>query len=107
DDIKDEDEGDAESSDRGTIEVRVDVVAGIDIPDDTSSEVEEIETRQRQLEVESLIASGERVGLLDHVMALERSNARLRDTLRMESVRADRLQQRMGFMKDELRQICR
>ncbi|GJV93161.1 hypothetical protein Tco_1540974, partial [Tanacetum coccineum] len=89
DDIKDEDEGDAESSDRGTIEVRMDVVAGIDIPD----------------EVESLIASGERVGLLDHVAALERSNARLRNTLRMESVRADRLRRCMGFIEDELRQI--
>ncbi|GKC76155.1 putative reverse transcriptase domain-containing protein [Tanacetum coccineum] len=103
DDIEDDDEGEAEPNDRGTIEVGVDVVVRIDIPD----EVEEIETRQRQLEVESLIASGERVGLLDHVMALERSNARLRDTLRMESVRADRLRRCMGFIEDELRQIHR
>ncbi|GKC92274.1 hypothetical protein Tco_1157716, partial [Tanacetum coccineum] len=38
--------------------------------------VDDIETGQRQLEAESLIASGERAGLLDHVAALERSNYR-------------------------------
>ncbi|GJR86547.1 hypothetical protein Tco_0210558 [Tanacetum coccineum] len=119
DDIKDVNEGDAESSDRGTIEVGVDVVAGIDILDDMLmpdvvkhleqvkevvqgiyghvmeiplQRLEGIEMRQRQLEAESLIASGERAGLLDRVEALERSNARLRDTLRMESVRSNRLQ---------------
>ncbi|GJV50504.1 hypothetical protein Tco_1440716 [Tanacetum coccineum] len=69
--------------------------------------LEDIETGQRQLKAESLIASGERAGLLDHAASLERSNARLRDTLRMESVRADRLWRRMSFMDDELRQICR
>ncbi|GJU41207.1 hypothetical protein Tco_1194164, partial [Tanacetum coccineum] len=95
-DIEDKDGGETESSNRGTMEVGVDVVARIDIPDG-----------QRQLEANSLIASGERVGLLDHVAALERSNARLRDTLRMESVRADRLWGRMGFMASELRHICR
>ncbi|GJV43251.1 hypothetical protein Tco_1427787 [Tanacetum coccineum] len=134
DDIEDEDEGEAESSDRGTIEVGVDVVAGIDIPDGMLmpdavehlvqvkeviqdiyghvieiplQRVEDIDTGHRQLEAESLIASGDRVGLLDHVTALERSNARLQDTLRMESVRADRLQRCMGFMAGELRQIRR
>ncbi|GKB59600.1 putative reverse transcriptase domain-containing protein [Tanacetum coccineum] len=83
------------------MEVGVDVVARIDILD------EDIETRQRQLEAKSLIASGERDGLLDHVTALERSNMRLRDTLRMESVRANRLRRCMSFMEDELRQIYR
>ncbi|GJQ99896.1 putative reverse transcriptase domain-containing protein [Tanacetum coccineum] len=73
DDREDEDD-DAESSDRGTIEVEVDMVAEIDILDG-----------QRHLEAESLIASKERAGLLDHVVALKRINARLRDTLRMES----------------------
>ncbi|GKD72271.1 hypothetical protein Tco_1330553 [Tanacetum coccineum] len=67
----------------------------------------EIEAGHRQLEVESLIASGERAGLLDRVVSLERSNTRLRDTLRMESVRFDGFWRRMGFMEDELRQIRR
>ncbi|GKF64363.1 hypothetical protein Tco_0187811, partial [Tanacetum coccineum] len=38
---------------------------------------------------------------------MERSNTRLQDTLRMESVRVDRLRRRMGYMEDKLREICR
>ncbi|GJX94615.1 hypothetical protein Tco_0349201 [Tanacetum coccineum] len=85
-DVKGEDEDDheGESSHRGTIEIRVDVVAEIDIS------VEEIESRQRELEARSLIVGEKRVGLLDRVAALKRSNSRLRDTLRMESVRVNR-----------------
>ncbi|GJR03910.1 hypothetical protein Tco_0526894 [Tanacetum coccineum] len=102
--IEEEDEGEAESSDRGTMEVGVDVVAEIDIPDGMLmpdaverlkqveevvqdiyrhvmeipiQRVEDIKTRQRELEVRSLIAGGERAGLLDHVAALQRSNTRL------------------------------
>ncbi|GJR44074.1 hypothetical protein Tco_1312177 [Tanacetum coccineum] len=63
----------------------------------------DIKAGQRQLEAESLIASGERTGLLDYVAALERRKTRLRDTLRMESVRVDRFRRCMGYMEDELR----
>ncbi|GJX88639.1 putative reverse transcriptase domain-containing protein [Tanacetum coccineum] len=104
-DREDEDE-EVESSDRGTIEVGVDVVVGIDIPIPLQR-LEDIESRQRQLEAESLIASRERASLLDHVTALERSNMRLQDILRIESVRVARFQRCMGYMEDELRQICR
>ncbi|GJT89662.1 hypothetical protein Tco_1078507 [Tanacetum coccineum] len=100
DNIEDEDEGKAKSSDRGTIEVGVYVVAGIDIPDGML--MPDVVEHLEQLEAESLIASGERAGFLDCVAALERSNARLQDTLRMESMRANRLQRHMGFMEDEL-----
>ncbi|GJW21059.1 hypothetical protein Tco_0031681 [Tanacetum coccineum] len=133
-DVEDEVEGEGESSDRGTMEVRVDVVDGIDIPDgmlmpDTVERleqveeviqdtyrhvmeiplqrVEDIEMGQRELEARSLIASGERVGLLDRVVSLERSNTRLRGTLRMASARVDRFRRRMSFMAGEIRQICR
>nr|GFB39518.1 hypothetical protein [Tanacetum cinerariifolium] len=75
-------EDEVESSDRGTIEVGVDAVAGIDIPD-------------------------ERASLLDQVTSLERSNARLRGTMMMERARADRFRRRVRFMKIELRQIRR
>ncbi|GJU46077.1 hypothetical protein Tco_1203343 [Tanacetum coccineum] len=81
---KDEVKGEVESSDRGTMDVGVDVVIGIDIPD------EDIKTGQKDLEARSLIVGGERVSLLDQVASLERSNARLRGTLMMESARADR-----------------
>ncbi|GKB14021.1 reverse transcriptase domain-containing protein [Tanacetum coccineum] len=74
-DIEDKVEDEVESSDRGTMEVGVDVVAEIDVPDDTSQRVEDIKSGHRELEARSLIASGERAGLLDHVASLERSNA--------------------------------
>nr|GEV74691.1 hypothetical protein [Tanacetum cinerariifolium] len=103
-----------ESSDRGTIEFGVDMVARNNIPDGMLmpdavehldevvqdiyrhvmeiplQRVEDIETGHRHLEVESLIVGGERSSLLDQVASLERSNTRLRGTLMMESVRADR-----------------
>ncbi|GJV19585.1 putative reverse transcriptase domain-containing protein [Tanacetum coccineum] len=130
-DVEDEVEDEVESSDRGTIEVGVDVVAGIDIPDgmlmpdviDRLEQVEEglqdmyehvmeiplqriedIETGQRELESRSLIAGGERASLLEQVVSLEKSNARLW-TMMMERARADRFQKRVSFMESELRQI--
>ncbi|GKD74623.1 hypothetical protein Tco_1332905, partial [Tanacetum coccineum] len=92
--VEDEDkvEGEIESSDRGTMEVGVDVVVGIDIPDGMLmpdvvehleqveevvhdiyghameiplQRVEDIEMGQRELEVRSLIAGVERASLLD------------------------------------------
>ncbi|GJY94564.1 hypothetical protein Tco_0510925 [Tanacetum coccineum] len=77
-DVEDEVEDEVESSDRGTMEVRVDVVAGIDIPDSMlmpNVRVEDIETGQRELKARSLIAGRERASLLEHVASLERSNA--------------------------------
>nr|GEV79975.1 reverse transcriptase domain-containing protein [Tanacetum cinerariifolium] len=93
DDIEDEDEGEAKPSDRGTIEVGVDMVAGIDIPDGMllPDAVEHLD------QVESLIALRERSSLLDHVTALEKSNVRLRDTIMMESMRVDRLQREHDY----------
>ncbi|GKF55141.1 hypothetical protein Tco_0165481 [Tanacetum coccineum] len=133
-DVEDEVEDEVESSDRGIMEVRVDVVDGIDIPygmlmpdvvehleqveevvqdiyghvmEIPLQKVEDIEMGQRELEARSLIASGERASLLNHVASLERSNARLQGTLMMESARSDRFQRRMGFMEKDLRQIRR
>nr|GEV56368.1 hypothetical protein [Tanacetum cinerariifolium] len=103
-DVEEEVEDEVESSDRGTIEVGVEMVAVINIPDgmhmsdavECLEQVEEglqdiyehvmemplqrikdIETRQRELEVRSLIAGRERASLLKQVVSLERSNARL------------------------------
>nr|GEW55091.1 hypothetical protein [Tanacetum cinerariifolium]GEW60153.1 hypothetical protein [Tanacetum cinerariifolium] len=106
-DVEEKVKDEVESSDRGTIEVGVDVVAGIDILDGMliPDDVEHLE--QRELEVRSLITGGERASLLEQVAPLERSNARLRGTVMMESARADRFQRRMSFIESELRQICR
>ncbi|GJV03023.1 hypothetical protein Tco_1336592, partial [Tanacetum coccineum] len=117
-DVEDEVEDEVESSNRGTIKVRVDVAAGIDIPDGMLmpdaverleqveeglqdiyehvmeiplQRIEDIETGQKELEARSLIAGGERASLLDQVASLERSNARLQGTMMMKRARADRL----------------
>ncbi|GJV13800.1 hypothetical protein Tco_1355341 [Tanacetum coccineum] len=133
-DVEDEVEDEVESSGRGTMEVRVDMVAGIDIhhamlmPDVVErleqveeglqdiydhvieiplQRIEDIKTGQRELEARSLIVGGERASLLDQVASLERSNTRLRGTMMMERARADRFRRRMRFMESEIRQICR
>ncbi|GKC93249.1 hypothetical protein Tco_1158691 [Tanacetum coccineum] len=101
---EDEDEHEAEFNDKGTIEVGVNVVVVIDIIvcmlmsdvvecleqleegvqgmyehiiEIPLQRLEEIELGQRELEARSLIAGGDRADLLDHVVALERSNMRL------------------------------
>ncbi|GJY88823.1 putative reverse transcriptase domain-containing protein [Tanacetum coccineum] len=109
-DVRVDVEDEVESSDRGTMEVGVDVVVGIDILDGMlmpDARVEDIETGQRELEARSLIAEGERASLLEQVASLERRNAGLRGTVMMESVRADRFRRRMSFIESELRQIHR
>ncbi|GJX27177.1 reverse transcriptase domain-containing protein [Tanacetum coccineum] len=82
--------------------IGIEVDVGVDVEDER---VEDIKMGQRELEARSLIANGERASLLDHVTSLERSNARLRGTLMMESARADRFWRRMFFMERKLRQI--
>ncbi|GKD58865.1 hypothetical protein Tco_1296374, partial [Tanacetum coccineum] len=99
-DVKDEVEDEDESSERGTMEVGVDVVAGIDIlnamlmPDAVEhleqveeglqdiydhvieiplQRIEDIETGQRELESRSLIVGGERASLLEQKMTITRS----------------------------------
>ncbi|GJU15535.1 hypothetical protein Tco_1143501 [Tanacetum coccineum] len=99
-----------ESSERGTMEVGVDMVSGIDIPDVMlmpDARIEDIKTRQRELESRSLIAGGERASLLKQVTSLDRSNARLRGTIMMERARADRFRRCVRFMESELRHIYR
>ncbi|GKC31751.1 reverse transcriptase domain-containing protein, partial [Tanacetum coccineum] len=131
-DVEDEVEDEVESSDRGTIKVKVDVAAGIDIPDGMLDAVErleqvkeglqeiyehvikiplqrikDIEMGQRELESRSLIASRERASLLEQVMSSKRSNMRLQGTMMMERARANRFRRRVRFMESELRQIRR
>ncbi|GKB59495.1 reverse transcriptase domain-containing protein [Tanacetum coccineum] len=73
DKVKDE----VESSDRGTMEVGMDLAARIDIPDAMlmpDVRIEYIETGQRELELRCLIAGGERARILKQVASLERIN---------------------------------
>nr|GEU31568.1 putative reverse transcriptase domain-containing protein [Tanacetum cinerariifolium] len=100
-DVEDGVEDEVKSTDRGTMEVGVDVVAEIDIPDGMLipdmvellehveeglqdiynhiieiplQRIEDIEMGQRELEATSLIVDGERASLLKQVASLERSN---------------------------------
>ncbi|GKB55136.1 hypothetical protein Tco_0905889 [Tanacetum coccineum] len=127
-DVEDGVEDEVESSDRGTIEVGVDVAAGIDIPDGMLmpdvvecleqveeylqdiyehvmkiplQRIEDIEMGQKELEERSLIVGGERASLLEQVASLKRSNARLQGTMMMERARADRFRRRVSFMESE------
>ncbi|GJR78605.1 putative reverse transcriptase domain-containing protein [Tanacetum coccineum] len=110
---EDEEEYDIESSTRRTVKIKMDKVikpvVADDIAEPTSEDYPDFVNADgsRELEAESLIAGGEkeRDGLLDCVATLERSNMRIRDTLRMESMRVNGFQQCMGYMEDELRQI--
>ncbi|GJR29870.1 hypothetical protein Tco_1106102 [Tanacetum coccineum] len=104
DDLEDEVEDYVESSEKGTIEVGVDVAVGIDIPDAMLmpdavehlelveeglqdiydhvieiplQRIEDIEMGQGDLESRSVIVGGERASLLEQVASLKRSNARL------------------------------
>nr|GFB66874.1 hypothetical protein [Tanacetum cinerariifolium] len=125
-DVEDEVDDEVESSDRGTMEVGVDVVARIGIPDGMLmldavehleqveeglqdiydhvieiplQRIEDIETGQRELEAKSMITGGERASLLEQVASLERSNIRLRDTVMMERARADRFRRCVRFIE--------
>ncbi|GJX46378.1 hypothetical protein Tco_0271568 [Tanacetum coccineum] len=110
-------EDEVKSSNRGTMEVGVDVVSGINILDGMLmldvvehleqvdeglqdiydhvieiplQRIEDIKMGQRELEARSLIDGGERDSLLEQVASLERINARLQGTMMMERARADR-----------------
>ncbi|GJT28590.1 hypothetical protein Tco_0908865 [Tanacetum coccineum] len=95
--VEDEVKEEVESSDRGTIEVGVDVVAGIDIPDGMlmPDVVERLEQYAGVCPLQRIkdIKMGQReLEALDHVASLERSNARLQGTMMMERAeRPDRL----------------
>nr|GEU29068.1 hypothetical protein [Tanacetum cinerariifolium] len=107
-DVEDEVKDDVESNDRVTMEIGVDMVDGIDIPDEIPLQmIKEIKMGEREVEVRSLIASVEIASLLDQVASLERSNARLQATKMMERSRADRFRRRVRFIESELRQIRR
>ncbi|GJU24079.1 hypothetical protein Tco_1162700 [Tanacetum coccineum] len=127
-----DDEANAKIQLEGTIEIRVDVTTGIDIPNDLPmldtierleqvkesvqgmfghmlviplQRIEDIEAGQTEQQARNMIADGERSSLLERVVALKSSNTRLQDALGIERVRADSLQRRLGYVEDEFKQI--
>ncbi|GJR99521.1 putative reverse transcriptase domain-containing protein, partial [Tanacetum coccineum] len=127
-----DDEANAKIQLEGTIEIRVHVTIGIDIPNDLPmldtierleqvkesvqgmfghmlviplQRIEDIEAGQTEQQARNMIADGERSSLLERVAALKSSNTRLQDALGIERVRADSLQRRLGYVEDEFKQI--
>nr|GEX11166.1 hypothetical protein [Tanacetum cinerariifolium] len=90
-----------ESSDRGNIEVGVDMNVRINIPDGMlmPDVIEPLE--QTQLEAGQLIARGERVGLSDRTRSLERENLKVRALLSIERDRVDSLHRHMALSQEE------
>nr|GEU40918.1 putative reverse transcriptase domain-containing protein [Tanacetum cinerariifolium] len=83
-------EDEVESSDRGTMEVGVNMVVGIDIRNGMIMPDAMTLRWDSELEARSMIAGGERASLLEQVAPLERSNTKLRGTMMMEIARVDR-----------------
>ncbi|GJT93485.1 putative reverse transcriptase domain-containing protein [Tanacetum coccineum] len=86
-----DDEADAKIQPEGTIEIGVDVTTRIDIPNDrpmpdTIVRLEQLKESFQDQQARNMIANGERSSLLEHVMALEGSNTRLRDALESEAL---------------------
>nr|GEU88865.1 hypothetical protein [Tanacetum cinerariifolium] len=104
-------EDEVESNDRGTMEVRVDMDAEIDIPDgmlmpDAMNNLEQdIETAQRQLEAGQLIASEERAGLSDRTRSFEQENLKVRALLCIEKDQVDSLRHHMALSQEEFCQF--
>ncbi|GJU02288.1 hypothetical protein Tco_1112626 [Tanacetum coccineum] len=67
--------------------------------------IDDIESRLIEQEGRNLIVDSERSGLLARVVALEGSNTRLQDAIDVERVRVDSLQPRLGYVKEEPRQV--
>nr|GEY49019.1 hypothetical protein [Tanacetum cinerariifolium] len=94
--VDDEVEDEVKSSDKGTIEVGVDMDAGIDIPDGMlmPNVVEHLEQR-------------ERAGLSDRTRSLERENLKVQALLSVERDQVDSLRCHMALSQEEFRQFCR
>ncbi|GJT32300.1 putative reverse transcriptase domain-containing protein [Tanacetum coccineum] len=104
-DVEDKVKDKVESSDRGTIEVGVDVVAGIDIPDgmlipDAVEHLEHVEEGLQDI-YEHVIEIP-----LQRIEDIEMGQREL-EARSLIDARADRFWRCVRFMESELRQICR
>nr|GEV10035.1 hypothetical protein [Tanacetum cinerariifolium] len=98
-------EDELKSSDRGTMEVRVDIDVRIDIPDGMLMPDAMEHLEQRQLEAGQLIAIGERASLSDRTRSLEQENLKVRALLCIERDQVDSLRRHMALSQEEFRQV--
>ncbi|GKB58011.1 hypothetical protein Tco_0914197 [Tanacetum coccineum] len=66
-----------------------------------------IETVQRWLEADQLIAMGERAGMIERIESLRLENFKVRAILDIERDRVNSLRLHMSFSQEEFRQVCR
>ncbi|GKD61556.1 putative reverse transcriptase domain-containing protein, partial [Tanacetum coccineum] len=75
-------------------EVRIDRIVGI-------------ETAQRRLEADQLIARGQRVSMIERIDSLRLENLKVRAMLDIEGDRVNILRLHMSLLQEEFRQVCR
>ncbi|GKF47618.1 hypothetical protein Tco_0137420, partial [Tanacetum coccineum] len=91
----DDAEDDAESSARGTVEIRVDVVAGPEVHADITVPTSDKGSRE-YFQIRDVTEEAQRTRLLDRIGVLERDNMRLYGMLSVERDRVDSIQRLMG-----------
>ncbi|GKA26700.1 hypothetical protein Tco_0712809 [Tanacetum coccineum] len=106
------DREESETDTRGLVEVRVERVTHLVMPEDTSKPAQEGAVKVTYETLGDLVqrivgAESASTVLTERVVELERDNRRLRDTASVESQRVDRLQRGMTRLQRELRQIRR
>nr|GEV63042.1 hypothetical protein [Tanacetum cinerariifolium] len=106
--VEDKVEEEVESSDRGTMEVGVDVVVGIDIPDgmlmpDVVESLEQVEEGLQDIYEHVMEIPLQRIEDIE----MRQGELEARSTMMMERARANRFRRRVRFMETKLRQIRR
>nr|GEU50462.1 reverse transcriptase domain-containing protein [Tanacetum cinerariifolium] len=102
-DVENEVKDEVESSDRGTIEIGVDMDARIDILN-CMLMPEAVECLEQVEEVDSYRREKERAGLSDRTRSLERENLKVQALLIIERDRVDSLCRHMALSLEEFRQ---
>ncbi|GJT76114.1 hypothetical protein Tco_1042839 [Tanacetum coccineum] len=121
-DVRDDtEEYEADTSARDTVEVGIDPMfalivdeeiiepAGEDSSDSsgTRDDIVRIETVQRWLEVDQLIARGQRVSMIERIDSLRLENLKVRTMLDIERDRVNSLRLHMSLSQEEFRQVRR
>ncbi|GJR50135.1 hypothetical protein Tco_1400656 [Tanacetum coccineum] len=99
--------GDSSESSRGGIPDPKDTIHDIVhyMPEVYIDRITEIETAQRQLEADQLIASKERASLVERTRSLEHENLKVRALLSIERDRVDSLRWHMELLQEEFCQV--
>nr|GEW33573.1 hypothetical protein [Tanacetum cinerariifolium] len=101
----DEAEDDFESSTRGTIKIRVDVVTEPKVPDDIRVPTIAESGAKETFEIRAITVDTKRTRMLERISVLDGSVMRLQETLNVERERTASIEHYLGYVTEELRQI--